>query len=65
VVSNYNFEEWGDDHGYVSYHCPVCHKQFYSDSGPRGQCCQEPEEDNDQSSTAGMDMVGERKFIKL
>lgn len=32
-------QEWADDHGYVRYRCPVCHRIFHSDSGPEGQCC--------------------------
>ena len=31
-------EEWADDHGYQQYRCPGCHKLYYSDSGPIGNC---------------------------
>jgi hypothetical protein len=31
-------ERWADDHGYQQYRCPGCHKLFYSDSGPVGNC---------------------------
>lgn len=31
-------ERWAEDHGYMQYRCPGCHKLFYSDSGPVGNC---------------------------
>lgn len=33
-----DLEEWAEDHGYGRYHCPGCHRMYWSDSGPVGNC---------------------------
>jgi len=46
-----DLQEFADDHGYQQYRCPGCHKLYYSDSGPVGNCpcgyMPEGEEDED------------------
>lgn len=36
-------EQWADDHGYMRYRCPKCHKTFYDDSSPVCPSCGEDE----------------------
>lgn len=31
--------------GYVRYRCPHCGRIFYTDGDPRGECCAEPEDE--------------------
>lgn len=31
-------EQWAEDHGYIQYRCPGCHRLYHSDSGPVGNC---------------------------
>jgi DNA-directed RNA polymerase subunit RPC12/RpoP len=47
--------EWAEDHGYVSYRCPQCGKTFWTDSDPRGECCQASADEEDDQTTDGKD----------
>ena len=42
--------QWAEDHGYQSYRCPHCGQTFWTDSDPRGECCQASDEDEETCS---------------
>lgn len=58
-----------DNYGYVRYRCPRCHRLFWSDSGPNGNCpcgyeeeTEEINEEEEESHKRALDSNGEMQY---
>ena len=58
-----DLEDWGEQHGYVHYTCPVCGRGFSTDGDPRGECCGTEEDEDDSESDDSGDSASDLRAI--
>ena len=51
MLTRSELQDWGLDHGYLTYRCPRCHTRFATDSAVECPQCGESEEEEAEDAT--------------